>query len=137
MAIKHPNCRHWKIPKKRRFRFLRENLEAGKYERDFDSVNRRKSFVFYRDNGGLPRISTKKCYVCEFKVANHWHHIVPIRKGGDDTDRNLVPLCVGCHKKVHRRGVIRPNRDEKGRRFVSPLTSITKIVYVPPSLCEK
>ena len=30
------------------------------------------------------------------------HHIVPLSKGGPDTEANLVTLCDDCHKLVHR-----------------------------------
>lgn len=108
MAIKHPRVRHWKLPFKRRFSFLREHVYAGRYSVDFDDINRRKAFDFHRRNA-LPKIDTQACYICN-KVAEHWHHIVPICKGGDDTGLNLVPLCKQCHRRVHRRSLVRPNR---------------------------
>ncbi len=31
------------------------------------------------------------------------HHIIPIKNGGVDTPENLVLLCKGCHRAVHRK----------------------------------
>lgn len=37
-----------------------------------------------------------KCFECDSK-AHHAHHIIPKSLGGTKT----IPLCHGCHEKVH------------------------------------
>jgi len=36
------------------------------------------------------------------KKAN-CHHIVPLGCGGNNCFDNLITLCAGCHKKIHKR----------------------------------
>ena len=36
-------------------------------------------------------------------VELHVHHIVPLSKGGTNSDGNLATLCNECHKKIHPR----------------------------------
>ena len=31
----------------------------------------------------------------------HIHHIIPISKGGDNEQNNLIQLCSSCHMKTH------------------------------------
>ncbi|MGI2909447.1 group II intron reverse transcriptase [Tolypothrix sp. VBCCA 56010] len=38
----------------------------------------------------------------------HTHHIVPVKKGGNDGEENLIHLHKACHKHVH--GAVRPLR---------------------------
>ena len=38
-----------------------------------------------------------RCFECDAK-AHHAHHIVPRTLGG----RRTIPLCHGCHSKVHK-----------------------------------
>lgn len=35
-------------------------------------------------------------------IPFHWHHLVPLSRGGPDTETNKVPLCVPCHYWLHR-----------------------------------
>lgn len=44
----------------------------------------------------------RKCQWCGQKgphVKLEVHHIIPVSQGGDDNVRNLITLCVECHKK--------------------------------------
>jgi 5-methylcytosine-specific restriction endonuclease McrA len=41
------------------------------------------------------------CWACEAAPPTHWHHIVPLARGGDNRFDNLVPLCRRCHHTVH------------------------------------
>lgn len=50
--------------------------------------------IIQRDGG--------KCQWCGQKspqVKLEVHHIIPVSQGGDDNVRNLITLCVDCHKK--------------------------------------
>lgn len=31
------------------------------------------------------------------------HHIIPVEEGGGDEPENLITLCRGCHKKIHKK----------------------------------
>jgi 5-methylcytosine-specific restriction endonuclease McrA len=128
MALTRPRRRHNTVKQKKRLEFLRINLTAGR-RGDIDIADRRARFAIYKQVH-LPTIVTQSCYLCS-KVPQQWHHIVPLSKGGDDFWTNLVPLCVPCHKKVHRHDVIRGNRKKK--IYKSAFTKPTlEVVYVPP-----
>ncbi len=30
------------------------------------------------------------------------HHIIPLSRGGDDRETNLMSLCRSCHQRIHR-----------------------------------
>ena len=40
------------------------------------------------------------CQYCG-KEAKHIHHLIPISKGGDNRESNLIPLCFECHGLIH------------------------------------
>lgn len=40
------------------------------------------------------------CQYCG-KQAEQVHHLIPIAKGGDNRQSNLIPLCTECHCLVH------------------------------------
>lgn len=44
----------------------------------------------------------ESCWACDEQEPEHWHHIVPLARGGDNRRENLVPLCQPCHDAVHR-----------------------------------
>lgn len=118
----------------KRLTFLRNNITAGRPITNFDAINRRRAFDFYRENE-LGPASAEPCYIC-LKDAEQWHHIVPVHRGGRDSYLNLVPLCHICHKRVHRQSVVRSNRKEKP--FINPrVTPVITMVYVPPKQDEK
>ncbi|MCI2075175.1 MAG: HNH endonuclease [Candidatus Methanomethylophilus sp.] len=50
--------------------------------------------VLMRDGG--------RCTACGSAGALEVHHILPRRKGGADSPRNLRTLCRACHEKAHR-----------------------------------
>lgn len=41
------------------------------------------------------------CCNCGSDKRVQLHHIVPIAKGGNDIESNIVPLCFICHQKAH------------------------------------
>ena len=45
-------------------------------------------------------LKAKKCRICG-KPAYCLHHILPLCKGGDNRQSNLIPVCLECHKKIH------------------------------------
>lgn len=42
------------------------------------------------------------CYLCDFEMALHKHHIVPLSKNGEDQVKNKIVLCPNCHAMVHK-----------------------------------
>ena len=43
-----------------------------------------------------------RCQWCGQIEGLQVHHIQPRSRLGDDTDENLIALCVVCHQKAHR-----------------------------------
>ena len=48
----------------------------------------------------MSRIGT--CKICKVK-SNHLekHHIIPVSRGGDSSNSNLIEICSDCHAKAH------------------------------------
>jgi 5-methylcytosine-specific restriction endonuclease McrA len=44
-----------------------------------------------------------RCQGCGRMEDLQVHHIRPRSQLGDDIERNLITLCIGCHQRVHRR----------------------------------
>lgn len=44
---------------------------------------------------------TAPCWACGEAWPAHWHHIIPVARGGDNRRANLVPLCKACHRAAH------------------------------------
>ncbi len=97
-----------KISKKNSFTF--EMLNSYKLDID-EKINNLKQLA----NKGFGKINTKEykklrakknyltgevCYICGEK-AYCMHHIVPLCHGGNNDDRNLIPICLDCHNKIH------------------------------------
>lgn len=50
-----------------------------------------------------------------------YHHIVPLERGGKDTESNLAPLCHTCHTVVHFETARRkPERTGRHRKEYNP-----------------
>jgi len=45
-----------------------------------------------------------KCQRCGATSNLQVHHQRPRSHGGDDSDRNLITLCIDCHLSVHASG---------------------------------
>ena len=77
---------------RRRFkdRLLGKGLSKGKAQRKpiSDEV---KMFVWKRDGGC--------CVKCGSQELLEFDHIIPVSKGGSDTERNLQLLCETCNRK--------------------------------------
>ena len=55
-------------------------------------------YVFDRDGW--------RCRNCNFRRNLSAHHIQFRSQGGEDTDENLVTLCMSCHDGVHLGGLV-------------------------------
>jgi len=91
LEIKHAILRHDK-----RFARLRREIEAfenldradvARRERIPDTV---RLFVWQRDQG--------KCVKCGSSAKLEFDHIIPVAKGGSNTDRNIQLLCEQCNR---------------------------------------
>lgn len=49
-----------------------------------------KMYVWQRDNG--------RCVECGSNEKLEYDHIIPVSKGGSNTDRNIQLLCEGCNR---------------------------------------
>jgi hypothetical protein len=47
------------------------------------------------------RFTNAMCWVCHVAKATCRHHIIQVQHGGGNDNRNIVPLCDGCHAEVH------------------------------------
>ena len=47
------------------------------------------------------RFMKSGCWACHGVKATSRHHIIQVQHGGGNDDRNIVPLCDGCHAEVH------------------------------------
>jgi 5-methylcytosine-specific restriction endonuclease McrA len=132
MAITQPNRNPYKIQPQRRMEFLLLHSKAGRYDPLLDTVGRRERFENYKKVNLAPA-SSQDCYACRDQ-AQQWHHIVHIRNGGDDSKRNLVPVCNACHKRAHRHDVVRGNRRESVYKHIPVLLKpLVVVTYVPPT----
>jgi len=66
-----------------------DNSTEGKPDRHIPSSV--KLAVWRRDNG--------KCVECGSKEKLEYDHIIPVSKGGSNTDRNIQLLCEKCNRK--------------------------------------
>ena len=71
-----------------------------------------------------------ECTVCGNSDCVEYHHIVPLRLGGTNSLKNIIPLCHSCHEKAHGAQTIR--RDYKsldtGRKRKLPDEQAEKIL---------
>ncbi len=91
LEVKHAVMRHDK-----RFDRLRREIEAfenldradvARRERIPDAV---RLFVWQRDQG--------KCVKCGSSDKLEFDHVIPIAKGGSNTERNIQLLCESCNR---------------------------------------
>lgn len=53
-----------------------------------------------RKRRGLMLRVIGECWVCLGDAVDR-HHVIPIKNGGRNIKRNIVPLCKACHVAVH------------------------------------
>jgi len=91
LKIKHAVLRHDKV-----FERIRREVEAfdnikqadiARRERISDSV---RLFVWQRDQG--------KCVKCGNAEKLEFDHVIPVIKGGSNTERNIQLLCEQCNR---------------------------------------
>lgn len=83
----------------RNLRLKKRRLEDQDYNRRTNLQNNYNNWVadyFYK---------VKKCTCCWYERKNYYpdiHHIVSKTDGWKDLINNLVPLCFGCHRDLHK-----------------------------------
>ena len=88
---------HWTL-EVNKFAFMQ--LDDGSvYGTDFQNGKLRgyrdvKDYIWYLQEG--------KCLYCKKEPIEHYRHILPGHKGGNDRWYNLAGLCTSYHDKVHR-----------------------------------
>lgn len=134
MARTHPKLLHKKVDKRDRLEYLRYNLTCGRRGLGGNLQFRRQRWENFKIVYLKPARNFD-CYLCAGQ-SDDWHHIVPVDRGGEDSVFNLVPLCSGCHKKVHRHDRVRGNRASLSKiKFVSPLVNPEVfVVFVPKTI---
>ena len=55
-----------------------------------------------------------RCTECGKAGRLEVHHLVALRDGGNNDLANLAPVCIACHKAIHRRPTV-PEQDAWGR----------------------
>ena len=69
---------------------LFEKLERGELINSRDPIPEEERFIVWRRDGG-------KCVKCGCKKKLEFDHIIPVSKGGSNTERNLHLLCQKCN----------------------------------------
>lgn len=134
MARDFPRQYHKEVKPSKRMAYLIRNAQCGRFDPSMYLPFRRQRWDTFRELNLKPA-NTQKCYVCK-KQAAEWHHIVFVCRGGADRLSNLVPLCITCHKTVHR-GNTGAHRRPKKKPFISPFRKPTQlVVYVPPQMVK-
>jgi 5-methylcytosine-specific restriction endonuclease McrA len=77
--------------------FARRELLPDPY-RLHDPEWMRKKYRQRRARGFVRTIG--ECWVCRGDAVDR-HHVIPIKNGGRNTVKNIVPLCKPCHVAVH------------------------------------
>ena len=99
-----------------RLEFLKEEARKKPWDkprRDYSFLRRVKRYV-----------SDDFCIICGNK-ADCMHHIKPLICGGDNSRKNLIPVCNDCHIYIH------PHMQEKEEKQES---KIVNAPYQPPTI---
>lgn len=68
--------------------------------KESSASDKRRHYVVRRRRGWCKKTLQEKCWVCRVE-SKHRHHVIPLKNGGRNIKKNIVPLCVSCHKAVH------------------------------------
>lgn len=82
---------------------IQERRKYDKYERAPD-VHKKygRAWKRIRDRYYATHPYCERCYVeGRMTPTEEVHHILPVSKGGQHTDDNLMSLCRSCHNKIH------------------------------------
>ena len=114
--------KRWEIKNKEKIRLHRANRDQSRIREqraawvkehpEYPAVKQARRRAREKGNGGelswdikerLLKIQRGKCSVCKTSLKNtgsHLDHIIPLSKGGDNSDRNVQVTCPTCnHKK--------------------------------------
>lgn len=62
-------------------------------------------------------VKTLQCVACGRSPGGQAHHVTTQGAGGGDTADNLMPLCYGCHTKLHKVGYFKMIQQHPGVLF--------------------
>ncbi len=80
-----------------KLRFLKLMAERVYIRKKGGDSARRRRFEAHR---GYKRLFSEKCNVCD-SVPVIRHHIIPLKNGGNNSRRNIIPICSPCHSEIH------------------------------------
>lgn len=63
---------------------------------EYDDVDWRKLAAAVKARDG------NKCRICRSTKQLQVHHILPLSRGGTNSQLNLITLCHACHEKRHK-----------------------------------
>ena len=96
------------VRRRHRLRWLIDCVNLGKFIPKETVAVRRQVFndICYSvcPLGGL-------CFACDERPAEHRHHIIPLCRGGWNSEENLVALCRMCHGVITKRQILPPRCD--------------------------
>lgn len=114
-----------------RFAFMQmENPNASGVDfqngplRGFDDV---KAAIREQQNG--------KCLMCKNDIE-HFHHMVPLSKGGSDTIQNQVGLCPKCHAKAHTEQTFKKKLKDKKSGLLKKYGALSALNQAIPFICK-
>lgn len=84
-------------------------LSASECKRINILEERSNSVILYNKRKPIPeplkdrvkKRDNERCVICGYQEKLHFHHIIPVSKGGENQSENLALLCLSCHKYVH------------------------------------
>ncbi|MBW1796114.1 MAG: HNH endonuclease [Deltaproteobacteria bacterium] len=71
---------------------LFEKLESADIQQSREAIPEEIRFAVWRRDGG-------KCVKCGSKKNLEFDHIIPVSKGGSNTERNIQILCEKCNRE--------------------------------------
>lgn len=105
----------------------RKKLTGGVYTMTYEEKRqefRRESF-----QRELPEKCGRACVGCGGTDGVEYHHIVPLRLGGENRMSNIVPLCFHCHVKAHGGSSFKRWRHSEGRPRKRPPKGYKDVLF--------
>lgn len=98
---KRLDCRPDMAPDHRRHLLYLFTYSYGNQLRIKQNHRRETRTKWQNMRGRIEYRFTGLCWACGVDPPTHWHHIIPLARGGDNRRDNLVELCKPCHHTAH------------------------------------